>query len=108
MAKPTLFSNGWTRLKMEPTVNLRNAEKLSMKAARWGNSLAIRLPASVVKQLDLKPGDVVDVTIARPDAFGMAKAEPKRINDPLLERVRALRGSLPSDYEFDRSEANAR
>ena len=32
-----------------------------MQVAKWGNSLAIRIPASVAEALDLKPGDEVQV-----------------------------------------------
>ena len=32
-----------------------------MQVARWGNSLAIRLPASVVEALGLKEGDDIEV-----------------------------------------------
>ena len=31
-----------------------------MQVSRWGNSLAIRLPASVVEALDLKEGDSIE------------------------------------------------
>ncbi len=79
-----------------------------MQVAQWGNSLAIRLPASVVKALDLKAGDDVDVFVAGSDAFGLAKANREKDGDQLLERVRALRGILPKDFKFDRLEANAR
>lgn len=79
-----------------------------LQGAQWGNSHAIRLPASVVKALDLKPGDDVEVYVAGSDAFGVARSEPKDKTDRLLERVRALRGSLPADFKFDRLEANAR
>lgn len=79
-----------------------------MQVAQWGNSLAIRLPASIVKALDLKPGDDINVFVAGSDAFALAKAERVGNIDHLLERVRALRGSLPADFKFDREEANAR
>ena len=32
-----------------------------MQVSKWGNSLAIRLPASVVEALQLKAGDDVEV-----------------------------------------------
>ena len=32
-----------------------------MQVSKWGNSLAIRLPASVVEALRLKEGDEVEV-----------------------------------------------
>jgi antitoxin MazE len=35
-----------------------------MKVAKWGNSLAIRLPAAVVDALELKEGDEVEIHVA--------------------------------------------
>ena len=44
-----------------------------MQVAKWGNSLAIRLPASVVEALQLKAGDEIEVHIAGDRAFGVAR-----------------------------------
>ncbi|HEY5413106.1 MAG TPA: AbrB/MazE/SpoVT family DNA-binding domain-containing protein [Caulobacteraceae bacterium] len=76
-----------------------------MQVAKWGNSLAIRLPAAVVEALELKAGDEVDVHVADARAFGVAR-RPGR--EELLKRLRAFRGRLPHDFKFDREEANAR
>ncbi len=76
-----------------------------MQVARWGNSLALRLPASVVKALDLKEGD--DVTIIAADERELA-IERKPTPAELIERLKKYRGSLPADFKFDRLEANAR
>ncbi len=35
-----------------------------MKVAKWGNSLAIRLPAGLVEALKIKEGDDIEVDIA--------------------------------------------
>lgn len=35
-----------------------------MRVARWGNSLAVRLPAAVVEALKLKEGDEIEIHIA--------------------------------------------
>ena len=35
-----------------------------MQVSKWGNSLVIRLPASVVETLQLKEGDEVEVHVA--------------------------------------------
>ena len=76
-----------------------------MRVAKWGNSLAIRLPAAVVKALGLKPGDEVEVHVAGARAFGVARDRgPARA----LARIRAFRKELPADWKFDREEANAR
>ena len=76
-----------------------------MQVARWGNSLAIRIPASVVTALELKPGDEIDIHVADAGHLGIART-PGR--DELLARLRAFRGRLPADFKFDRDEANGR
>jgi antitoxin MazE len=76
-----------------------------MQVAKWGNSLAVRLPAVVVKALELKPGDDIEIHVADSRAFGIAR---KPRCDELLQRLRAFRGRLPADFKFDREEANAR
>ncbi len=74
-----------------------------MQVAKWGNSLAVRLPASVVEALDLKPGDNVDIHVQGERVFAIAKAPGAR---ELLARLRKYRGRLPADFKFDRLEAN--
>jgi antitoxin MazE len=76
-----------------------------MLVAKWGNSLAVRLPAAVVEALGLKEGDEVEIHVADRRTFGVAR-KPGR--DELLKRLRAFRGRLPADFRFDRDEANAR
>ncbi len=76
-----------------------------MQVAKWGNSLAIRLPAVVVEALSLKEGDEIEIHVADGKQFGVAR-KPGR--DELLKRLRAFRGRLPADFKFDRDEANAR
>ncbi|HEU0220998.1 MAG TPA: AbrB/MazE/SpoVT family DNA-binding domain-containing protein [Paracoccaceae bacterium] len=76
-----------------------------MQVARWGDSLAVRLPAALVEALGLREGDEIEITIAGARDFAVAR-KPGR--DEWLERLRAFRGRLPADFKFDRDEANAR
>jgi antitoxin MazE len=76
-----------------------------MQVAKWGNSLAVRLPASVVEALDLKPGEHIDIHVLGDRAFAIEKAPGAR---ELLSRLRQYRGRLPADFKFDRLEANER
>ena len=76
-----------------------------MQVSKWGNSLAIRLPASVVKALQLKEGDEIEVHVVGDRAFGIDR---DRSRERALERIRAFRKELPADWKFDREEANAR
>lgn len=76
-----------------------------MRVSKWGKSLAVRLPASVVRALDLKPGDNVQIHVHGDRSLAVEKAPGAR---ELLAGLRKLRGRLPSDFEFDRLKANER
>lgn len=76
-----------------------------MQVAKWGNSLAVRLPAVVVEALALKEGDDIEIQIAGERTFVVAR-KPGR--EALLARLRSFRGRLPDDFKFDRDEANGR
>ena len=76
-----------------------------MQVAKWGNSLAVRLPASVVEALGLKEGDDIEIMVAGARSFEVSKApEPAEI----LARLRRFRGRLPAGFRFDRLEADER
>lgn len=76
-----------------------------MQISKWGNSLAVRLPAAVVEALELKEGDEIEIHVADARNLGIAR---KASRDELLKRLRTFRGRLPADFKFDRDEANAR
>jgi antitoxin MazE len=76
-----------------------------MRVSKWGNSLAIRLPAAVVDLLELKEGDEIEITLADARRFNVSR---KASRAELLKRLREFRGRFPEDFKFDRDEANAR
>jgi antitoxin MazE len=76
-----------------------------MQVCKWGNILAVRLPATVVEALGLKEGDNIEIDVAGARVFEIKKAPGAR---ELLARLRKYPGRLPADFKFDRIEANAR
>ena len=76
-----------------------------MQVAKWGNSLAVRLPAAVVEALGLQPGDEIEIHVEGARNFRVARRAGPR---ELLAAVRRFRGRLPEDFKFDRLEANER
>jgi antitoxin MazE len=83
--------------------------EIAMKVSKWGNSLAIRLPAEVVARLGLKEGD----ELVEAPGFGeekqvLIKRKPTR--EEMWARVDEIRKTVkwPADYKFDRDEANSR
>lgn len=76
-----------------------------MLVKKWGNSLAVRLPAAVVELLGLQEGDDIEIRVAGMRTLDVAR-KPDR--EELAKRLRKFRGRLPADFKFDRVEANAR
>lgn len=76
-----------------------------MQVAKWGNSLAVRLPAAVVEALELKEGDQIEILVAGDRAFAVSRDRRKQ---RAIERLRRLRRALPAGFVFDREEANER
>ncbi|QTK79542.1 AbrB/MazE/SpoVT family DNA-binding domain-containing protein [Agrobacterium tumefaciens] len=76
-----------------------------MRVTKWGDSLAVRIPADVAEALHIKEGDEVDV-VAATDA--VVNATPDEERRQALEKIRSLRWTLPPEYKFDRDEANER
>ena len=76
-----------------------------MQIAKWGNSLAVRIPAAVVAALELKVGDSIEIDVAGKRSLGVSKAPGAKA---LLARLKKYRGKLPADFKFDRLEANQR
>jgi antitoxin MazE len=76
-----------------------------MRVSKWGNSLAIRIPAVVAEAMGLKEGDDVEVTVAGAKSLAVDR---DRRREKALERIKAANWKLPPGWKFDREEANAR
>lgn len=75
-----------------------------MLVAKWGNSLAVRLPAAVVRDLGLKEGDRID--LVRDDEAVKVRRHPRA--EEVLSELRRFRGRLPAAERLDRDEAHER
>jgi antitoxin MazE len=76
-----------------------------MRVSKWGNSLAIRLPADLVKSLGLSEGDEIELEAARKEYFKLSREQRR---EEALKRIEATNWKLPEGWKFDREEANAR
>lgn len=74
-----------------------------MQVAKWGNSLAVRLPTSVVDALELCEGDDIEIVVDASRLFALRKILGA---EAMLVRLRTFRGQLPADFKFSRDEAN--
>lgn len=76
-----------------------------MKVARWGNSLAVRIPAGVAKQARLREGDEIAIT---PIDAATVEISRQLSHKEAMAVIRSARIRLPDGYKFDREAANAR
>lgn len=76
-----------------------------MQVSKWGNSLAVRLPAGVVEALGLKEGDQIEIRVAGERAFEVGRDESRK---RALARLRKLRRPLPTGFVFERDESHVR
>ena len=76
-----------------------------MQVAKWGNSLAVRLPKKLVDSLRLKEGDDIELVAGDAGKFIVMADHAKQ---SAMQRMRDRPLSLPENYRFDREEANIR
>lgn len=77
-----------------------------MQVAKWGNSLAVRIPANVVRALGLREGDEVELRALNGNELAVITEKQRRAE--AIERLRSFRGTMPVGFKFDRDEANSR
>ena len=75
-----------------------------MQVAKWGNSLAVRLPAELVRELGLKEGDQID--LVKDEGALKVRRQPRA--DEVLEGMRRFRGKLPAAQRLSREDAHER
>jgi antitoxin MazE len=79
--------------------------RCAVKFAKWGNSLAIRIPAEVVAKLGISPNDEAQIKVTGEFSFEISR---DRSREEALEAIRRLRRPLPPGYKFNREEAHER
>ncbi|MGO9775306.1 MAG: AbrB/MazE/SpoVT family DNA-binding domain-containing protein [Terracidiphilus sp.] len=72
-----------------------------MKFAKWGNSIAVRIPAEVVAKLGISPDDEAQIKVTGEFSFEISR---DRRREEALEAIRKLARPLPPGYKFNREE----
>ena len=81
-----------------------------MQVAKWGSSLAVRLPVALGQELGIADGDELLLQPVPRQAAQPACVSVVRLPSKLerLQAVRPLRAPWGADFALDREEANAR
>ena len=76
-----------------------------MQVAKWGNSLAVRIPKQVAETLEITEGDDIEFIIDENNTFKIQKTLSRK---DALHELASMNIDLPENYKFDRDEANER
>ena len=76
-----------------------------MQVSKWGDSLAVRLPKSLVEKMGLEAGDELTIVDVIERTLVVEKEDRRKA---ALENICSRKWTLPLDYKFDRDEANKR
>ena len=72
-----------------------------MKFAKWGNSLAVRIPADVVAKLGISPDEEAQIKVTGEYSFEVTR---DRRRQEAIDAIRKLAVPLPPGYKFNREE----
>ncbi len=64
--------------RMEIHIGIYTVQKMDLQISKWGNSLALRIPAEVARQFDLHEGDRVDARLTADGALSLRPGNWKR------------------------------
>lgn len=67
---------------------------MKLQVAKWGNSLAVRLPAECIRATGLKEGDSVEAEVSRSGEITLTPAHAFD-KTAFLKRIRKLRAGMP-------------
>ena len=72
-----------------------------MKVAKWGNSIAVRIPSDVVEKLGISPNEEVEIRITGENSFEVRRDTRRQ---KAIEELRNSAVPLPEGYRFNREE----
>jgi antitoxin MazE len=76
-----------------------------MKLAKWGNSYAIRIPAELMKKMNLTSDEEFQFRQTGDDSFEISR---DRRREEAMEVIDRLARPLPPGYKFNREEIHDR
>jgi antitoxin MazE len=70
---------------------------MNLHIAKWGNSLAVRIPAEYVKAMGVREGDSVDATLTADGGISIRPAKWDR--EAFMRELAALHATMPMTDE---------
>jgi antitoxin MazE len=76
-------------------MDIHQEKIMRLQVSKWGNSLAVRLPANYAKYTGIASGDYLEATITPGGEMHLAPCAPVADKAALLKKISALQKTLP-------------
>ena len=68
------------------------------EVAKWGNSLAVRIPRSIAREVRLSEGDRLELTVTTEGQILLRSAKPRYRLDELVSRITSRNRHRETDW----------
>ena len=77
---------------------------MELQIGKWGNSLAVRLPNALVRQLCVQEGSMLHTEVLGAQTLGISAAIPAPSRRELVSQLRAMHAGMPLTRPVSRDE----
>jgi len=77
---------------------------MELKIGKWGNSLAVRLPNALVRQLCVQEGSVLHTEVLGAQTLGISASSPAPTRRELVAQLRVMHAAMPPTRPVTREE----
>ena len=77
---------------------------MELQVGKWGNSLAVRLPIGLVKELSIVEGSILRAEVLGAQLLGIEPKLPSRRRKALAAELRAMHANMPMTRAITRDE----
>lgn len=68
---------------------------MELQIGKWGNSLAVRLPNALVRQLRVQEGSVLHTEVLGAQTLGISASSPAPTRRELVAQLRVMQAAMP-------------
>ncbi len=68
---------------------------MELQVGKWGNSLAVRLPHGLVKELSIVEGSILRTEVLGAQLLGIEPKPPSKRRKALVAELRAMHANMP-------------
>jgi antitoxin MazE len=85
---------------------LHRKKIMELQVNRWGNSLAVRLPAQLVRDLDIQEGSVIQTEVLGAHLLRIEAASKVFDGRAFVASLRAMHGTMPVTQPIVKEDLN--